>query len=88
MDAPSEVANGTTGADATWTGRPQAERAGSERIKPRSTAFKVVSRDSSTPLRWAQNDGYANPVLRADKSLPVSAPVLADRNFFERSRRH
>ena len=32
---PSEVENGATGEAATWTGRPEAERTGSERIKSR-----------------------------------------------------
>jgi hypothetical protein len=32
---PSEVENGVAGEAATWTGRPEAERTGSERIKPR-----------------------------------------------------
>jgi hypothetical protein len=32
---PSEVENGAAGEAATWTGRPEAERRGSERIKPR-----------------------------------------------------
>src|SRR5262249_44264788 len=30
---PSEAENGATGGAATWTGRPEAERTGSERIK-------------------------------------------------------
>jgi len=32
---PSKVENGAAGEAATWTGRPQAERTGSERIKSR-----------------------------------------------------
>ena len=32
----SEVENGAAGEAATWTGRPEAERTGSERIKSRS----------------------------------------------------
>jgi hypothetical protein len=32
---PSEVENGAAGEAATWTGGPEAERTGSERIKPR-----------------------------------------------------
>jgi hypothetical protein len=32
---PSEVENGGAGEAATWTGRPQAKRTGSERIKSR-----------------------------------------------------
>ena len=32
---PSEVENGTAGEAATWTGRPEAEQTGSERIKSR-----------------------------------------------------
>src|SRR5262249_38263077 len=34
---PSEVENGAAGEAATWTGRPEAERTGSERIKSRGT---------------------------------------------------
>ncbi len=46
---PSEVENGAAGEAATWTGRPEAERTGSERIKSRCAGFKVSPRDSSTP---------------------------------------
>jgi hypothetical protein len=34
---PSEVENGAAREVATWTGKPQAERTGSERIKSRGT---------------------------------------------------
>jgi hypothetical protein len=37
---PSEVENGAAGEAATWTGRPQAERTGSERIKSRDETDK------------------------------------------------
>jgi glycine/D-amino acid oxidase-like deaminating enzyme len=50
---PSEVANGAAGEAATWTGRPEAERTGSERIKSRSAGFKVSPRDPSTPPAYA-----------------------------------
>jgi hypothetical protein len=36
---PSEVENGVAGEAATWTGRPQAERTGRERIKSRSVTI-------------------------------------------------
>jgi D-amino-acid oxidase len=50
---PSEVENGAAGEAATWTGRPEAERTGSERIKSRSAGFKVSPRDFSTPPAYA-----------------------------------
>jgi D-amino-acid oxidase len=50
---PSEVENGTAGEAATWTGRPEAERTGSERIKSRGAGFKVSPRDPSTPPSYA-----------------------------------
>jgi hypothetical protein len=37
---PSEVENGAAGEAATWTGRPEAERTGSERIKSRGETEK------------------------------------------------
>jgi len=45
---PSGVENGATGESATWTGRPKAERAGSERIK--SLEASEEARDVSTSL--------------------------------------
>jgi hypothetical protein len=39
---PSEVENGAAGDAATWTGRPQAERTGSERIKSRGEPEKQL----------------------------------------------
>jgi 5-methyltetrahydrofolate--homocysteine methyltransferase len=53
---PSEVENGAAREAATWTGGPEAERRGSERIKSRGTSFKITQRDPSTPLRSAQDD--------------------------------
>ena len=53
---PSEVENGAAGAAATWTGRPEAERAGSERIKSRGKTLRSIRRAPSTPLRFAQDD--------------------------------
>jgi D-amino-acid oxidase len=50
---PSEVENGAAGEAATWTGRPQAERAGRERIKSRGIAWKLSSRDPSTSTAYA-----------------------------------
>jgi|GEM_PF-2552099 len=38
---PSEIENGAAGYAATWTGRPQAERTGSERIKSRVEIEKL-----------------------------------------------
>ena len=45
---PSEVENGAGGDAATWTGRPKAERAGSERIK--SLDGSAIARDVSASL--------------------------------------
>ncbi len=45
---PSEVENGAAGQAATWTGRPRAERAGSERIKSLDASEKA--KDVSTSL--------------------------------------
>src|SRR5437773_4711816 len=53
---PGEIENGAAGEAATWTGRPEAERTGSERIKSRCAGFKLSPRDPSTPLRFAQDD--------------------------------
>ena len=56
---PSEVENAAAGQAATWTGRPEAERTGSERIKSRCAGFKVSPRDPSTPpacAGFAQDD--------------------------------
>jgi D-amino-acid oxidase len=50
---PSEVENGAAGEAATWTGRPEAERTGSERIKSQCAKFKVSPRDPSTPPAYA-----------------------------------
>ena len=36
---PSAVENGSAGEAATWTGRPEAERTGSERIKSRGATY-------------------------------------------------
>ncbi|HEY4271004.1 MAG TPA: FAD-dependent oxidoreductase [Candidatus Udaeobacter sp.] len=47
---PSGVENGAAGEAATWTGRPEAERTGSERIKSRGDSVQVVSRGPSTSL--------------------------------------
>ena len=45
---PGGVENGATGESATWTGRPKAERAESERIKSLDTSEEA--RDASTSL--------------------------------------
>ncbi len=37
---PSGVENGAAGEAATWTGRPEAERTGSERIKSRGAGYR------------------------------------------------
>jgi D-amino-acid oxidase len=50
---PSEVENGAAGEAATWAGRPEAERTGSERIKSRGAGFKISPRDPSTPPAYA-----------------------------------
>jgi len=47
---PNELENGAAGEAATWTGWPQAERTGSERIKSRRENEKLVPRDPSTAL--------------------------------------
>jgi D-amino-acid oxidase len=61
---PSEVENGAAGEAATWTGRPEAERTGSERIKSRCASFKFSPRNPSTPPAYAgsaQDDhGFAS----------------------------
>jgi hypothetical protein len=51
---PSEVENGAAREAATWTGRPQAERTGSERIKSRDETeeqFPGILRLRFAPLR-------------------------------------
>ena len=44
---PSEVEKGAAGEAATWTGRPKAERTGSERIKPCGIALRELRGMSS-----------------------------------------
>jgi hypothetical protein len=44
---PSGVDNGAAGEAATWTGRPKAERTGSERIKSRGIALRELRGMSS-----------------------------------------
>jgi 5-methyltetrahydrofolate--homocysteine methyltransferase len=64
---PSEIENGAAGEAATWTGGPEAERTGSERIKSRATSFKVTQRDPTTPPALAgsaQDDGIRRFSLR------------------------
>ena len=52
---PSGVENGAAGEAATWTGRPKAERTGSERIKSRAYP-EGTSRDASFALTVARHD--------------------------------
>src|SRR5438067_4947108 len=47
---PSEVENGAAGEAATWTGGPEAERMGIERIKSRRETSKLTTRGPSTSL--------------------------------------
>jgi len=49
----SEVENGAAGEAATWTGRPEAERTGSERIKPRC----ITEDFTAGSLDFAPDDG-------------------------------
>jgi hypothetical protein len=51
---PSQVENVAAREAATWTGRPLAERTGSERIKSRCETENVIPRGPSTPLRFAR----------------------------------
>jgi hypothetical protein len=57
---PSEVENGAAREAATWTGRTEAERTGSERIKSRGTAlgeFRGILRLRSVSLRMTAIEG-------------------------------
>jgi len=63
---PSEIENGAAGYAATWTGRPQAERTGSERIKSRveiEKLFRGILRLRFAPLRMTI--GYSEFVIRS-----------------------
>ena len=53
---PSEVENGAVRETATWTGRPEAEQTGSERIKSRGVTKDEFPRAPSTLLRFARDD--------------------------------
>jgi hypothetical protein len=55
---PSEVENGAAREVATWTGRPQAERAESERIKSPGATQTAILGGPSTSLRSAQDDTH------------------------------
>ena len=48
---PSEVENGAAGEAATWTGRPEVERTGSERIKSRG--IRLGQRNGILRFRFA-----------------------------------
>jgi hypothetical protein len=61
---PSEVENGVAREAATWTGRPQAERTGSERIKSRGETdkqFRGIVRLRFASLRMTI--GYSDSVI-------------------------
>jgi N6-L-threonylcarbamoyladenine synthase len=53
---PSEVESGAVRETATRTGRPEAERTGSERIKSRRVTEGEFQRDPSSTLRFARGD--------------------------------
>jgi N6-L-threonylcarbamoyladenine synthase len=53
---PSEVENEAAGEAATWTGRPEVERTGGERIKSPGVNKDEFQRGPSTPLRFARDD--------------------------------
>jgi cysteine desulfurase len=59
---PSEVENGAAGKAATWTGRPEAERTGSERIKPRENIETLTQRDPSIPKAFGTQDDLGSLV--------------------------
>jgi D-amino-acid oxidase len=65
---PSEVDNGAAGEAATWTGRPQAERSGSERIKPPefTSCFAITVPLMDTTIYL---DYLANRFLKADGQI-------------------
>src|SRR5204862_55761 len=67
---PSEVENGAAGEAATWTGRPEAERTESERIKSRRAGFNVSPRDPSTPPARA-GSAHDEHCFASGFSLPV-----------------
>jgi len=59
----SVVENGAAGEAATWTGRPEAERTGSERIKSRCGTH-VISTGSFDCASLAQDDRTVERFLR------------------------
>src|SRR5438876_455522 len=58
---------------ATWTGRPQAERTGSERNQIPLQNRRAISRDLSTPLRFARDDEL---IIRVSSLIRHSTFVL------------
>jgi D-amino-acid oxidase len=70
---PSEVENAAAGEAATWTGRPEAERTGSERIKSKGARFKVSPRDPSTPPAYA---GFAQVDHRFASGFSLRVPLM------------
>ena len=72
MVIPSEVENGAAGEAATWTGRPEAERAGSKRIKPRGETFG----NSAGSFDFAQDDGAANSTAKLIAAIMLSARAI------------
>jgi excinuclease ABC subunit A len=77
----NEVENGPAGEAATLTGRPKAERTGSERIK--SLTSSEISRDPSTPLRSARDDKERVPAIVLVTFWVAVPPKTEPRKFFE-----
>ena len=60
----SVVENGAAGEAATWTGRPKAERTGSERIKSREVTLTLAQRDVSTSHKASARQATSLDITR------------------------
>jgi lipoyl(octanoyl) transferase len=78
---PSEVENGAAGDAATWTGRPKAERAGSERIKSLDSSERA--RDVSTSLDMTEGLFAALSVYNDTTSRSAAMNMAIDEALLE-----
>ena len=78
---PSGAENGATGEGGTWTGRPKAERAGSERIKSLDTSEEA--RDVSTSLEMTTRLLARLNVYRDESADPAAWNMAIDEALLE-----
>ena len=77
----SEVANGAAWEAATWTGRPEAEQTGSERITSLDFPTAEMARDPSTALRSARNDNWLEEAFELRVSSFIRHSSLVIRHY-------